>query len=111
MEKDKKIIHIISTFLLALLLFALFVPLNSKIVAAAILLPAVIVSYFVIKKRNVLSINKKQILLIVLIFGLLYLMTYFLTGIKFGFSKNPYYLNSVSITQYIIPYFHIKLPN
>jgi len=107
MNKDRKIIYILSVSALALLLLALFVPYNSKIIAAALLLPFAIISFLLIKKRNILSIHKNQITFVVFIFGLIYLMLYYIFGIKFGFIKNPYFLNLVSIFQYIIPYFII----
>ena len=107
MNKDRKIMYILSISALALLLLALFIPYNSKIIAAALLLPFAIISYLLIKKRNILSIYKGQVTFVVFIFGLIYLMLNYIFGIKFGFIKNPYFLNSVSIFQYVIPYFII----
>ena len=107
MNNDRKTIYILSVSALALLLLALFIPFNSKLVASLLLLPFAFITYLLIKKRSVLSIHKGQVTFVIFIFGLIFLMLYYIFGIKFGFIKNPYFFNSVSIFQYIIPYFVI----
>ena len=68
---------------------------SGRIVAAFLLLPAAVLIPIFIKKKNILSINKNQVLLILTVIALLYVMAYYLTGLKFGFYKNPYGLNLI----------------
>ena len=58
---DKKTIRIVSASVFAALLLALLLPLgeSGRIVAAILLLPAVVLVPLIIKKREILSINKK----------------------------------------------------
>ncbi len=102
---DKKRLHIMSAVLLAVLLIALFVPLGEtgRILAAILLLPGAGLFPLWIKKRNILSINKKQILLIMTVMGLVYVMVYYLTGLFFGFGQNPYRLTPGNFFKFTLP--------
>ena len=92
---DKKIIRIFSASTLFVLLLALFLPLgeSGRIIAAILLPPLAVLSFIFIKKRNIPSINRNQVLLIVIAAALLCVMAYYLTGLEFGFFKNPYRLS------------------
>ena len=102
---DKKILHIISASVLAVLLIIFFIPLETagRIIAAVVLLPTAVCSCLLIKKRGILSMNKQQILLIVSVISVLYLLLYYLCGIKVGFYSNPYALKIKFILAYFIP--------
>lgn len=102
---DKKIIHIISISVLAALLLALLLPLgeSGRIIAAILLLPAAVFTPIFIKKRNILSINRNQVLLIVTATALVYVMIYYLTGFGFGFVKNPYHLTVGNFFKFFLP--------
>ena len=102
---DKKILHISSASVLAALLIAFIAPLgeSGRIIAAILLLPAAITLYLLIKKRNILSINKKMVLLIVSVIAALYVMAYYLSGLKFGFYQNPYRLTSTNLFRFLLP--------
>ena len=102
---DKRIIRISSVSVLAVLLIVLLVPLgeSGRIVAAFLLLPAAVLIPIFIKKRNILSINKNQVLLILTVIALLYVMACYLTGLKFGFYKNPYGLNLNNFFRFFLP--------
>ena len=102
---DKKIVHIFSVSVLAVLLLALILPLgeSGRIIAALLLLPAAVLVPLFIKKRNILSINKGQVLMIVIAFAAVYVMIYYLTGLKFGFYKNPYRISTVNFFKFILP--------
>jgi len=102
---DKKINRMASAALFAVLLIALLLPIgeSGRIVAAILLLPAAIAIPLIIKKRNILSINKWQVLLIVTVIALLYVMLFYLSGIKFGFYKNPYRLTASNFLRYFLP--------
>ena len=91
MFNDKKKLYLISSCIFAVLLIALFAPMGSgRIIAAILLLPSAIISYFFIKKRVALSINSKQVLLIISTIGLLYLVFYYVSAVYFGFTKTGY---------------------
>lgn len=102
---DKKIIRIFSVAIFAVLLLALLLSLgeSSRIVAAALLVPIAIIIPFLLKKRSILSINKLQILFLMIVIALVYLTLYYLTGTKFGFYKNPYSLNVKNLFTVILP--------
>ena len=102
---DKRTVNILSASLLAVLLVALLVPLgeSARIVAACILLPAAVLFPIFVKKRNILSINKNQVLLIMTVIGLVYLMLYYLSGIEFGFYMNPYGLSVGNFFRFFLP--------
>ena len=102
---DKRVIHIFSTSILAVLLLALLLPMgeSGRIMAAILLLPAAVLVPIFIKKRNILSINKGQVLLIVAVAALVFVMIYYLTGLKFGFYKNPYRLTLTNFFKYVLP--------
>ncbi len=102
---DKRIVKISSASVLAVLLIAFLVPLgeSGRIVAALLLLPAAVFIPIFIKKRNILSINKNQVLLIVSVIALLYVMACYLTGLKFGFYKNSYGLSLNNFFRFFLP--------
>ena len=95
---DRRNVRITSVTLLAALLIALVMPLgeSGRIIAAILLLPAAAIISFLIKKREISSIHKWQVLLVTTAIALVCVMIYFLSGIKFGFYKNPYGLTSFS---------------
>ena len=102
---DKNTIRLSSATVFAALLLALALPIgeSGRIVAAILLIPAAILIPMLIKKRNILSIHKNQVLLIVTVIALLYVMTYYFTGLFFGFYNNPYKLSFNVFLKYILP--------
>ena len=104
MTVDRKKVYILGSSILAVLLIALFAPMGSgRIIAAILLLPAAIITYMMIKKRLALSINKNQVLMIVSLIALLYFVFYYVSGLRFGFYKSGYGLKTDIIFGYIIP--------
>lgn len=102
---DKRIIRITSASLLAVLLTVLILPLSesARIVAAIFLFPAAVLLPLFIKKRSILSINKSQILLIMTVIALVYVTLYYVTGLEFGFYKNPNGLNFSNFFKFLLP--------
>ena len=102
---DKRIIRISSASILAVLLTVLILPLSEsgRIAAAVFLFPAAVLIPLFIKKRSILSINKSQILLIMTVIALVYVTLYYVTGLEFGFYKNPNGLNFSNFFKYILP--------
>lgn len=92
MNADKKVLYTITASTLAVLLVTLFLPgeYSGRITAAIILIPIAVASWYFIKKRSAPSINARQVLMLMCIIGAVLLMLMYLTGIGFGFVKNPY---------------------
>ena len=102
---DKRIVRISSASVFAVLLLAFILPLgeSGRIVAAILLLPAAVIIPFFIKKKNILSINKNQVLLIITVIAMLYVMLCYLTIFKFGFYQNPYRFNLSNFFKFFLP--------
>ena len=102
---DKRIVKISSLSVCAALLIAFILSFgeSGRIVAAILLLPATVLITLFIKKRNILSMYNKQILLIMTVISLVYVMLYYLSGIKFGFYKNPYALSFGNFFKFFLP--------
>ena len=102
---DRKVLYCITTSSLAVLLLALILPsqTSGRILSAIFLLPLAIVTYLFLKKRSILSINKNQILMLMTLIGLLYLMLFYLTGLRFQFYLTGYRFNFQIAVKYILP--------
>lgn len=104
MNQDKKIRYLLSimipTLLLALFVFGVG---SSKVATACLLLPLTGVTVALIKKRGSLSINKKEVLLFSAIMALICAMLTEITGLHFGFYKNPYFVNAEYLLWHILP--------
>ena len=104
MTKDKRLLYMISFLSLAVLFAALFIEIsNSKILAACALIPISLITCLLIKKRRSLSINKKEVLILSSIISVIYVVLYQMTGIFFGFYKNPYFVNAERLLTTILP--------
>ncbi|MBQ3488963.1 MAG: signal peptidase I [Clostridia bacterium] len=102
---DRKVLHRITISSLAVLLLALILPsaVSGRILAAILLLPLAIVTYLFVKKRSILSMNKKQILMLMAVIGLLYLMLYYLSGLHFGFYRSGYRFDFYYGLHFVLP--------
>lgn len=104
MTKDKKVLYIISFITFAVLLMAFLINLgDSKIVTACLLAPLTVLTLVMIKKRGALSINKKEVLLISLIIGVIYVVLLQMTGIFFGYYHNPYMVTPKTFFTTVLP--------
>lgn len=91
MDRTNKIGYILSGLLFIILSLLLFLPFdNVKIILACILLIFSIIVFQLLKKRNLLSINKKQIILLIFVSSILYVAIYYISGIYFGFNQSFY---------------------
>lgn len=88
-----------------MLLLTLFAPMGrGRIIAAILLLPLAVISLLNIKKRVALSINEKQVLLLVSFIGFLYLSFYYISAVYFGLTISGYGINKpVIIFDFILP--------
>ena len=102
---DKRKLYIISASTPAALLlaFVLSGEFSGKIVAAALMLPVALLCGFLIKKRGIPSINKPQVLMLLSAISLVLLSLLYLSGLKFGFVKNPYALQPRFLLTYALP--------
>jgi len=104
MNKDKRTQYIVSFSILAFLLAAFFVNFgNSKILAACLLIPLTAVTCILIQRRRAFSINKKEVLLLASVVGVLYVILYQMTGLFFTFYKNPYFVNTKTFFTTVLP--------
>lgn len=102
---DKKKLHIISASSLAVLLIIFIIPFETagRIIAAVAFTAVAVATCILVKKRAILSMKKHQVLMIMVVITVVYLMLFYLTGLKFGFTKNPYALNVRFIFERAIP--------
>ena len=104
MNRDKKVIYIISALIFAALSLVLFVDLgDSKIVTACLLLPLTALTLFGIRKRGSVSPQKKEVFILSAIIAIIYAMAVQLLGIFFDFYKNPYFVNAKIVLNTILP--------
>lgn len=102
---DKKTRRISAAAVLAALLTILILPIgdSGRIAAAILLIPAAILIPIFVKKRSILSIHSKQVLLIMTVTALVLVMVLYLSGLKFGFYKNPYGVNVINFFKFLLP--------
>lgn len=102
---DRKALRSLTAAFISVLLIALLLPdrFSGAIVPAILLLPLGILAPILIKKRSVLSLNRRAVFCLFLAFGATYLLLYYLTGIEFGFVKNIYVLSLKNFIGFIVP--------
>lgn len=105
MKRDILKNYCLEILLIIILSLALFVPniLNKKLLALMLVIYAFI-CITLVKKRNVKPIYEKQVNLIMLFFGAIYLLMYYILGLYFG-----YYESSTKFSYYIAITFIIPL--
>ena len=104
MNQDKRKVLVLILILFAALLGSLFLKVdNSRVVAAVILVPFAVAASLLVKKRGSLSINKREVLMMMAIIAVLYVICKEMTGIYFGFYKNPYFVTSKRFLSVVLP--------
>lgn len=104
MNKDKRNVILISLALFAVLLAAfIFGSGNSRIVTSIILVTFAMLTCLIIKKRTSLSVNKREVLLLMTVLAVIYVAAKELSGVYFEFYKNPYFVNPKRFLTVIIP--------
>lgn len=104
MNKDKKVLYLISLITFAVLFASMFINVgSSKIVTACLLIPLAVITRTAIRKRTSHSINKKEVLLLSTVIGVIFVILVQMTGLFFGFYKNPYFVNSKLLLTAILP--------
>lgn len=104
MKKDKIRIFILEVLLIIILFFALFAVniFSRSVLSITICIYAVIVAYL-LKRRKIASINKKQATILMIIFAMLYLAIFYLFGLYFGFIKSKIMLSFNTLFKFILP--------
>ena len=104
MNCDRKRTYVIITMIFFVLFLSLLIPVSvRRIVVCGELVVLGLIVFYYIKKRSILSINKKQVAFLMLLIGLVYIMFYYLTGIEYGFYKNFYSTLKLRLLTHIIP--------
>ena len=104
MSKDKIKIYAMEIILLLFLLLTLFESnIIPKIVLAIVLLIYMVISAFLLKKRKIISIYNKQVTILLVIFGFIYLAVFYLSGLYFGFYESVIKFSLRSLINYIVP--------
>lgn len=104
MNRDKKILYTISFGIFAVLLLVLLINLEEKrIVTACLLAVLTPVVCLTIKKRNTISIHKKEVLLLTTIIAVLYVIFVQMFGIYFGSYENPYFVTTEMFLWTVLP--------
>ena len=103
MNREKIITYVLSLSFLSILLSCFFLVNKNNAVYLAVILPIfALLILWQIKGRAVLSIYKRQVLVILSISALLFVMLYFLTGVYFGFYTAPY-IGFISVFKKCLP--------
>ena len=102
---DKKTRRFCAAAVFAALLTVFLLPIGDtgRIAGAIVLVPAAIFIPILVKKRSIHSINSKQVLLVVSIIAIAIMLIFYLSGVKFGFLKNPYGLSLTNFFKFFLP--------
>lgn len=104
MKKDMLKIVVFELMLLVVLFFTLFVSsIYVNLIMALILSIFAIATKYIVKKRNILSIYKKQVTWLMLAFAAIYLLVFYIMGFYFGFYKSTVRFGFTAIIYYIVP--------
>ncbi len=105
MKKDQLRLYIIEVILIIILCLAFFVSniFDRKILAVILALGAVATKLFV-KKKKQKSFYSRQVTWLMVGFGVIYLLVFYLMGIYFGYYKSPTQFGIKTIINYIIPF-------
>lgn len=104
MKKDE-IKNLITIILLIIILFFAFFKTNiiNRQILSIIMLIYAILTCALLKKRNIDSIYKKQVNVLLVIFSFVYITIFYLLGLYFGFTKSKVLLSLWSLIRFIIP--------
>ena len=104
MNRDKKLLYLISLVTLAALFGLMFIKVeSSRIAVACLLLPIALITRFLIKKRSAVSIHKREVLILTAGIGILFLVALHMSGLYFGYYKNPYFVSSKIFLNFVLP--------
>ena len=104
MSIDKKITYAVTVAFPCFILLVYLIPddTSKNIILAALCVLFAALTLLFIKKRGILRLEKRQILLVMSVLSVFVVMLGYMTGIKFGFVKNP--IVTLYLWKYILPY-------
>lgn len=103
-RKDEKIAFAFLFVTLAALLGSCFLTFRFiRFVAAGILVISAVTAILFVKKRRILSFNKRQMLVLISAFAAVFLMLYYISGIFYGYYKSIYPFSFDTCWRYILP--------
>ena len=101
---DKRTLYIILSLVSAVFLLSLFLPGTLiRPITALILIPLLALVAFFLKKKQIYSMYKRQVLVIVSVIGCVYLMLLYLAGLSFGFRAATVPISVSSLFRFILP--------
>ena len=104
MNRDKKVIYLLSTVVLAALLVCFLVRVgDGKVLTACVMVPLTVACCLFIRKRGAASIRNREVLLLSVVISALYVIAMQFSGIFFGYFKNPYFVNTKIFLGTILP--------
>ena len=105
MRNDRKALYGLSGSIFIILLLALFLPYggSSRIIAAFLLLTAAVITHLLLKKRAIPRVERRQVLLLMGVAGLLLVTLYYMTGLHFGFYRSIYPFSISVLLRYVLP--------
>lgn len=104
MKKDKIRIFILEILLVLILFFALFaLNIFTRSVLALIIGIYALITAYILKRRKIVSIHKKQAMILMITFAMFYLGIFYLLGLYFGFVKSKILLSFSTIFKFILP--------
>lgn len=103
MKKDKIKVYFVEIILVAILAFALFVPNFNRQVLAGGLVAATVAICILIRKRNRAQMNTKNVIIILTILAIIYLVSFYLMGLYFGYYRALVTFSKWSLLNYILP--------
>lgn len=104
MKKNQIKIFILEILLIVILIFALFaLNIFTRSVLATIISIYALIVIYILKVRKISSINKKQSIILMIIFSMFYLGIFYLFGLYFGFVRTKILFSLKTIVKYILP--------
>ena len=102
---DKKTRRLCAAADFAALLTVFLLPIGDtgRIAGAFILIPAAVLIPILVKKRSIHSINTRQVIIVITVVAVAIILIYYLSGIKFGFYRNPYGLATKNFFKFFLP--------
>ena len=105
MKKDKLRVYLIEILLFIVLFLALFVSnIVTRKILALILTIFSIITFKVIKKKSIKSIYKNQVVWLMVGFGVIYLTSFYLMGIFFGYYEAAAKFGISTLIDFILPF-------
>lgn len=104
MTRDRKILYLLAATVTAgLLPIVLLVGGGSQALAAAWLILSAIAVHLLVKKRKAHSLHRSMVLLLTVVFMLLYITIFYLSGLRLGFVRTTVPFNLQLFTNRLLP--------